>query len=352
MVAIKDGAGLFSPLADDRTRLGRRLEERCRETLGDQDSQLAEALHHALASPGKFVRSLLMLDACRAVGGDPERVFPAALGVEYGHMASLIHDDIMDGDTSRRGQDAAHIKYGVDTAVLTGDALIFLAYLGHLDCFERGVSAERTLSAIRTLSLTCLAMCQGQALETAAQARLDLSEEDYFAIIGSKTAAFCRAVCEIGAILGGGSDAEIEQLGLFGHHLGVAFQIVDDLLCYDTAGTNLGKSALSDLRNQRVTLPIIYALRDGSPDERARIAALFSPTSAHHHANGSADGGNLLERYSRLVEILQHTHAVDHARALAQTHTQCALTSLDLLQPSEPRDRMTALATLLMVRDR
>lgn len=344
MVAIKDGAGLFSPLADERTRLGRRLEERCRETLGDQDNQLAEALQHALASPGKFVRSLLMLDACRAVGGDPERVFPAALGVEYGHMASLIHDDIMDGDTSRRGQDAAHVKYGLDTAVLAGDALIFLAYLGHLDCYSRGVSAERTLSAVRTLSLTCLAMCQGQALETAAQGKLDLTEEAYFAIIESKTAAFCRAVCEIGAILGGGSDAEIERLGDFGYHLGVAFQIVDDMLCYDDSVGNLGKSALSDLRNQRVTLPIIYALRDGSPTERTRIAALFAPTRA--------DSSDLLERYSRLVQILHHTHALERARGIAQTHTQCALTSLDLLKPSEPRDRMTALATLLMVRDR
>lgn len=342
MVAIKDGAGLFSPLADERTRLGRRLEERCRETLGDQDNQLAEALQHTLASPGKFVRSLLMLDSCRAVGGDPERVFPAALGVEYGHMASLIHDDIMDGDTSRRGQDAAHVKYGLDTAVLAGDALIFLAYLGHLDCCGRGVSAERTLSAIRTLSLTCLTMCQGQALETAAQGNLDLTEEAYFAIIGSKTAAFCRAVCEIGAILGGGSDAEIERIGDFGYHLGIAFQIVDDMLCYDDSVGNLGKSALSDLRNQRVTLPIIYALRDGSPTERTRIAALFAP----NHAS------DLLERYSRLVQILHHTHALERARAIAQTHTQCALTSLEVLKPSEPRDRMTALATLLMVRDR
>lgn len=344
MVAIKDGAGLFSPLADERTRLGRRLEERCRETLGDQDNQLAEALYHALASPGKFVRSLLMLDSCRAVGGDSNQVFPAALGVEYGHMASLIHDDIMDGDTSRRGQDAAHVRYGLDTAVLAGDALIFLAYLGHLDSYNRGVSAERTLSAIRTLSLTCLAMCQGQALETAAQGKLDLSEEAYFAIIGSKTAAFCRAVCEIGATLGGGSDAEIARLGDFGYHLGVAFQIVDDLLCYDDAVSNLGKSAVSDLRNQRVTLPIIYALRDGSTAERTRIAALFAPSGAN--------GGGLLERYSRLVQILHHTHALERAHSIAQSHTQCALTSLDLLKPSESRDRMTALATLLMVRDR
>lgn len=344
MAAIKDAAGLFSPLADERTRLANLLKQHCHETIGDQGNQLEAAIQHALASPGKYVRSLLMLDSCRAVGGDPDVIFPAALGAEYGHMASLIHDDIMDGDTSRRGQDAAYIKYGMDTAVLAGDALIFLAYLGHIECHDRGVSAERTLAAIRTLSLTCIAMCRGQALESGATGKLDTTEEEYFEIIGAKTAAFCRSACEIGAILGGGSDADIDQLGLFGYHLGVAFQIVDDLLCYDASGANLGKSSLSDLRNQRVTLPIIYALRNSSPTQRARIATLFAPTSA--------SDGALLERYTELTGILCETHALDRARAIAQTHTQLARSSLDRLQPSEPRDRLGALATLLMVRDR
>lgn len=344
MVAIKDAAGLFSPLADERTRLASLLKQHCSETIGDQDNQLAEAIQHALASPGKYVRSLLMLDSCRAVGGDPDGVLPAALGAEYGHMASLIHDDIMDGDTSRRGQDAAYVKYGLDTAVLAGDALIFLAYLGHIECHDRGVSAERTLAAIRSLSLTCIAMCRGQTLESASTGNLDTTEEDYFDIIGAKTAAFCRSVCEIGAILGGGSDADIDYLGLFGYHLGVAFQIIDDLLCYDASGANLGKSSLSDLRNQRVTLPIIYALRGSSPTQRARIATLFTPTNA--------TDGALLERYTELTAILCETHALDRARGVAQTHTQLARSSLERLKPSDPRERLSALATLLMVRDR
>jgi geranylgeranyl diphosphate synthase type I len=344
MVAIKDGADIFSPLADERDRLAQRLDEHCRETIGDQAGQLTMAVNHALASRGKYIRALLLLDACRAVGGDPDAIFPAALSAEYGHIASLIHDDIMDGDTMRRGQDTVHIRYGLDAAVLAGDAFIFMAFLGYVECHDQGASAERTLEAIRRLSLTCIAMSRGQALESDTVGRPETTEEAYFEVVRLKTAAFCRAVCEIGALLGGGDDIAIGALGAFGDNLGIAFQIVDDVLCYDASGAGLGKSTLSDLRNRRVTLPIIYALQMGAPDERARVRQLF--------AAQCDDESALREQYSALIDILQATGALERARAVSQAHTQLARANLGLLQPSEARERLAALATLLAARDR
>ncbi len=344
MVAIKNEQSFLSPLAAERKRLAKRLEERWRETVDDQDDLLATAVNHALAAPGKYIRSLLMLDSCRAVGGDPEVVLPAALGVEYGHLASLIHDDIMDGDTSRRGQDAVYVRYGLDTAMLAGDALIFLAFLGHIESHDHGASAERTLAAIRELSLTCIAMCRGQSLESAIAGELDVTEEQYFDVIRMKTAAFCRAVCEIGALLGGGGGDEVHRLGSFGEHLGVAFQIMDDVLCYGIAAENLGKPSLSDFRNRRVTLPIIYALHDGAPLQRDRIRALFASSP------GSSEG--LREQYIELARILAFSGALDRARTVAQRHTYQACERLDALTPSDSRDRLAALAMLLIARDR
>lgn len=344
MVAIKDGIDLFSPLADERERLARRLGEHCRDAIGEQGTPLNTAMTHALASPGKYIRSLLLLDACRTVGGDPDTILPAALGAEYGHLASLIHDDIMDGDTSRRGQDTVHVKYGLDTAVLAGDAFIFLAFLSYVQCHDLGVSAERTLSAIRTLSLTCIDMTRGQALEAAMVGQPDATEAMYMQVVRMKTAAFCRAVCEIGALLGGGDEAEVTCLGAFGDNLGIAFQVIDDLLCYDQASSALGKSTLSDLRNRRVTLPVIYALQSGKPRQSARLRDLFlSPAT---------DDDELRAQHTQLTEILRETGALERARTVAQSHTQLARANLNLLRPGDSRERLAALATLLAVRDR
>ncbi|HZC07591.1 MAG TPA: polyprenyl synthetase family protein [Ktedonobacterales bacterium] len=344
MVAIKDGTGIFSPLSDDRERIAQRLDEHSRETIGENAGLLTMAVNHAVASRGKYIRSLLLLDACRAVGGNPDTIFPAAMSAEYGHLASLIHDDIMDGDTERRGQETVHHRYGRDAAVLAGDTFIFMAFLGYVECHDQGADAERTLEAIRTLSLTCIAMCRGQALEAGIVGRPDTTEETYFEVVRQKTSAFTRAVCEIGALLGGGDDAAVGALGAFGDNLGVAFQVVDDVLCYDQVGSGLGKSTLSDLRNRRVTLPVIYALQAANTWQHDRIHALFE--------SQCDDEGSLRKQHAELTEIIQATGALERARAASQAYTQLARANLNLLAPSDARERLAALVTLLAVRDR
>ena len=212
-----------------------------------------------------------------------------------------------------------------------------------------GVEAERVLAAIRTLSLTCIAMCRGQALEASIASRLDTSPETYLEMIRLKTASLCRAVTRIGARLGGASEEMVTALGRYGLHLGTAFQIMDDVLSYDGSSAAFGKPRLSDLRNRRVTLPIIYALRDGTEKLRRRIEAIFTGDEAGDERDSDRSDGT--EAYARLVETLHSAGGLARARGLAQRYTKLAQRQLDLLPYTAARERLRALATVFATRD-
>lgn len=303
------------------------------------DPFLAETSRHVLATPGKMVRPILLLDACRAAGGDPMQVLPAALGTECGHVASLVQDDLMDGDGYRRGQPTLHVKYGVGPAVLTADLLIFHTFLSYTRCCERGVPSDRVLAAIRTLSETCIQMCEGQALEARIAGDLDTTEETYLTMIRLKTASICRAATQIGAILAGGPDDAVRALASYGENLGVAFQIVDDMLSFVGDERVVGKPLTSDARNRRVTLPLIYALQSDRPGARRDV------TDALESADGARARG-------RLVKLLAETGALDRSYARVVSYTDEACGHLDLLPHSEARERLRRMAQSLQSRVR
>jgi geranylgeranyl pyrophosphate synthase len=340
MATVRDEMVDFAALVEERTRIADFLAQHMREVLGERGCYLAQTTEHVLAAPGKLLRPLLLLDACRAAGGDPEAVFAAACGTEYGHIASLIHDDIMDGDEARRGRPTLHVTYSTPAAILTGDLLIFQTFLSYTDCVEQGVEAELILGAIRALSRTCIEMCQGQALEAVAAGRLDTTEEQYFEIVRLKTASFCATAAEIGARLGGADETAIIALSTYGHHLGMAFQVVDDLLCYTGDAGHLGKPPLSDIRNRRVTLPIIYAMQSRDLAVTSRMRALF------RSADDAGEGA-----YAELLPLLRATRALDRTRNVAYRHTMKAQQALDRLPPSAARERLRGLATTCLSRD-
>jgi len=339
MITAREDLGGVEQLTDDRERVVHALVSHMHETLGDISGFLSETSEYVLSAPGKLLRPLLLLDACRAVGGDPAAVFPAAVGTEYGHIASLIHDDIMDGDEKRRGQDTLHVKYSLPTALLTGDYLIFQTYLSYTECAANGVPAERILRAIQMLSVTCIEMCRGQALEEEVVGNLDISEDIYHELIRLKTASFCRSAAGVGACLGGGDEDALQALSNYGTNLGLAFQIMDDVLCYDGTAS-LGKPHTSDVRNRRVTLPIIYALQAGGPQARDEIASIFSATDLSEE-----------EAHARLVHVLVQTRAIDRARAVAYRYTKRAKQDLSRLPASEARTRLQALADIFLTRN-
>src|SRR5918911_4397800 len=125
MITAREDTGTFAAFVDERARILDYMARHLQETVGETPGFLARTSDYVLSTPGKLLRPLLLLDACRAAGGDPERVVPAAAGTEFGHIASLVHDDIIDGDAERRGCPAVHVQYGVPLAILTGDFLVF-----------------------------------------------------------------------------------------------------------------------------------------------------------------------------------------------------------------------------------
>ena len=333
----------FSSLAtrpDDGERLASYLNRQMYDGGLSHGGLLARTTSHVLSAPGKLMRPRLLLDACRAAGGDPERAFPAAAGTEYGHIASLVHDDIIDGDDVRRGQQTVHAKYSVPAAILTGDLLIFQTFLSYTYCHDRGIGAERVLTAIRLLSLTCIEVCEGQALEAGIVGRLDTTEATYMEMIRLKTAGVWRASAEIGACLAGAEDDLIMSLRYYGENLGLAFQVIDDLLCYEGVSERLGKPARSDLCNGRVTLPIIYALQTAGAATRQQIATLFA-----------SDPSDADRNYPALIRILTTTGALDRTRQTAAHLVASATRRLDQLPPSDARARLRALADLVLTRD-
>ncbi len=340
MVTAREDAITFAALVDERTKIADYLVQHMHETLGGRGGFLAETTEHVLTAPGKLLRPLLMLDACRAAGGDPEVVFPAAVGTEYGHIASLIHDDIIDGDTERRGKATLHVKFDESAAILTGDLLIFHTFLSYVECSDAGVSPERVLAAVRTLAVTCIEMCQGQALEASLIGDLSTTEHTYLDMIRMKTASVCRAAARIGARLGGAPDEAVTALGHFGHNIGMAFQIVDDVLSFSGAESLVGKSLTSDVRNRRVTLPVIYAMRNGDADMRHEIEDLYH-----------GEAGNRPDARMRLTHLLNTTRSLDRARSLAYRYTARAKRQLDALEYSESRERLRALADIFLSRD-
>ncbi len=342
MITAREDVSGFAALEGERKRIVEFLTQHMRETLGGTAGFLSETTEYVLSAPGKLLRPLLLIDACKAAGGDPAVVFPAAAGTEYGHVASLIHDDIIDGDHERRGQPTLHVKYDLPAALLTGDLLIFQTFLCYTYCSERGVSAERVLRAIRTLSQTCIEMCEGQALEAEIAGNLDTSEETYLELIRLKTASFCRAAACIGACLAEAPEVIVNALADYGTNLGMAFQIMDDILSYDGSAVLLGKPVGSDMRNRRATLPIIYALESGMVGARERLTALFA-ASDEDASDDNAHG--------KLARLLIETRALDRARGLAYRYTLRAKQQLDLLRHSESRERLRALADIFLARN-
>ena len=217
---------------------------------------------YALSTGGKMLRGRMLLEACRAVGGDPEEVLHAAAGTEYGHLASLVHDDIIDMDEIRRGKHSVWHAYGSDLAILTGDLFIFEAFHS-LSLCRHTIAAERVARVLEVLSAACIELCLGQVAEMRFTKNCTARSEDYLEMIRLKTGSLFRASLESGAILGGGTEEQIKAVSIYGEKLGLAFQIVDDLLPYTSSEQVTGKPKTSDIKNHRVTLPILYALENG-----------------------------------------------------------------------------------------
>jgi geranylgeranyl diphosphate synthase type I len=222
------------------------------------------------ASPrGKRLRPLLCLASCAAAGGEWRRALPAASAIELIHNFSLIHDDIEDRSATRRGRPTLWVRWGLAQALNTGDALLILARSAALRLRALGHPAEQVLWVIERIDRACLDLTFGQHRDLALEAASSVSEAEYLEMIGGKTAALLEAAAEIGARLGGAAAAACADYAAFGHHLGLAFQLQDDILGIWGDPEQTGKPAGDDLRDRKKSFPAVYALAH-SPDFASR----------------------------------------------------------------------------------
>jgi geranylgeranyl diphosphate synthase type I len=281
------------------------------------------------AAQGKRIRPLLALLSATAAGGDWQTALPAAASVELLHNFSLIHDDIEDNSPLRRGRPTVWRKWGIAQAINTGDALYALSHLT-LSRLAETASSGIALQAARLFHQTCLNLTQGQYLDLAYQSRSHLRVEDYWPMIGGKTAALLKACTGLGALAAGADEAELQAFGEFGRLLGLAFQVQDDLLGIWGDAFLIGKSTESDLVEGKKSLPVLYGLEKGaafaerwqrgpvSPEEAPALAALLEDEGARLYTEQAA--ARLTRQAMQALEDANpQKEGGDALRGLAQT---------------------------------
>jgi geranylgeranyl diphosphate synthase type I len=222
------------------------------------------------APAGKRLRPLLCLLICEAVGGQVEHALPAAAAIELVHNFSLIHDDIEDDSETRRHRTTVWKLWGLPHGINVGDGMYSAALLRLAQLTERGVLPGRALAAQRILMETCLKLTEGQYLDMEFEIQMDVDMDGYLWMIGRKTAALIACATRLGALLGGAEEPVIAAYARFGENLGLAFQVIDDILGIWGREDETGKSAKTDILTRKKTLPIVYVLQD--PDLQALYA--------------------------------------------------------------------------------
>lgn len=262
----------FDSLSADRDLLQRDLVSRWRSRNSDQLDRISE---YALIPAGKLLRPLLTLESARSVGGFSDDLAELALAIEYLHVATLIHDDIIDGDDMRRGRPAVMAAFGVPAAIVAGDGLILETFAALAGDRPSGVSDTDIVAVVAVMASAGLSVCRGQMLESELVGDLNCTVDQYLTMAQLKTGVLFESACRIGAILGGGQARWVWALGMFGKHLGAAFQIRDDLLGFDSPAVLTGKPRDSDVQNRRPTLPMLLAYQRATPGGRKQLEKVF-----------------------------------------------------------------------------
>ncbi len=223
--------------------------------------------HYLQISGGKRLRPALVLLSSRLCGYSGQSAIQLGAVVEIIHTATLVHDDVIDQADKRRGRPSTNSRWGNQVSVLAGDWL-------YMQSFQIALR-ERNFHILDLLIQLTQMMVEGELLQLEKLGRIDISEEEYLDLVHRKTAFLFEASMRLGAVLAGQNSAGEQDLGEYGRNLGTAFQLVDDLLDFTASETTLGKPVASDLREGKVTLPLICALRQCTPEERRRVATVL-----------------------------------------------------------------------------
>lgn len=319
---------LFEPIRDDLVR----VEEEFVRQVQSQVGVIPAIGKYIQGSGGKRVRPAVLLMASRLCGYTGDRAVLYAAVVEFIHTATLVHDDIIDDSDLRRGRLAVHSQWGNDIAVLLGDFLYIKSMAMALTHDE--------LAIIRLLCDVTLRMIEGELYQLTKNGDPDISEEEHFEIIRRKTAFLFGGCSQIGGMLAGVSQDKVDALGAYGFNLGIAFQLVDDLLDLTGRSEALGKPVGSDLREGKITLPVIHLLPTLQPPEQEVIRRAVRERTM-------SDGD-----WAQISQWLLEHRCAESAYDRAVEFALAAKRSLEVFPACPERDALMALPDVVLSRDR
>jgi octaprenyl-diphosphate synthase len=286
---------------------------------------------HIIESGGKRMRPLLVLLASKALNSSPSEPsqHPLLAGIiEFLHTATLLHDDVVDTSDMRRGKATANAKFGNAPSVLVGDFL-----------YSRAFQMMVSLGSMKVMDILSSATCviaEGEVMQLMNVKNPDLTEDKYMDVIQGKTAMLFEASSHSGAVLAGATPEQEQALKLYGHQLGMAFQLVDDVLDYIGNAEELGKNVGDDLAEGKTTLPLIFTMKNGSKEQATLIRQAIRK------------GGT--ENLAEIVSIVQECGAIDYTNQKAQEHVTQAKQAINCLSDSPAKEALEALAELAISR--
>ncbi|NOQ46071.1 MAG: hypothetical protein GQ559_05285 [Desulfobulbaceae bacterium] len=330
-----DQAALRTLAGDITVKVEQAMHGDLQRALVGNDPLLAEVLEYALFSGGKRIRPLLAVLSSRICGRNDETLYLLAAAFEYLHVATLIHDDVIDHADQRRGKESVGSKYGMAAAILAGDWLHARSmYL---------IGSLTGVGGLEIFSEATTAMVDGEFLQLRHTENVTVNEQDYFAVINKKTARLIGSTCEIGAFYAGADEKRQKALATYGDRVGIAFQVVDDLLDYLGDQQTTGKKVGNDFIEGKITLPLLHALSRADGQDKKILIELIQGNRNHSSA------------YETVHRIMEKLGGFDTAEKTAQKLVHEAIAALDVFagcRDTESYAMLSGLAGYILARNK
>jgi octaprenyl-diphosphate synthase len=284
---------------------------------------------YILKQKGKKIRPILVLLSSKLCGGITDRSYRGATLVELLHTATLVHDDVVDNAETRRGFPSINFVWKNKIAVLMGDYLLARGLILAVD--------GNDFDFLRVITNTVKRMSEGELLQISKTRKLDIDEETYFRIISDKTASLLSTCCEVGALASTSDEKKINAMKEFGENLGIAFQIRDDILDFIGTQNVFGKALGADIKEKKITLPLIYALNKSSKTDSKKIISLIKKGA----------------KKNEIQEIINYVHengGINYAEKVASDYAQKAIANLNIFESSETHISLSSLVSFVVER--
>ena len=328
-VKINDLSQILAPISLEF----KGLDEVIRERLASKVALIDQISSYIIQAGGKRVRPALLMLVAKALANGKATPYTLEMAavVEFIHTATLLHDDVVDESTLRRGRETANAAFGNAASVLVGDFLYSRAF--------QMMVGPNDLRVMQILSDATNTIAEGEVLQLLNMNDPEVDEDSYLQVIRYKTAKLFEASTELGAILANATDVQREQAAAFGRHIGTAFQLMDDLLDYTANAEQMGKNAGDDLREGKPTLPLIYLLEHGSNEERLLVRAAIEQNQDLPD-----------DVFVKILGAVQSSGALDYTQAAAKREADLALECIQVFPNNEATIALRDLCTYSLAR--